>query len=182
VTGEIRRLASREVYRTRWMSVREDEVEFPSGLRGTFSVVDKDDFVTVLPYADGGFWIVQQYRYPVGSREWEFPQGGWPAGERGPVEQLAVKELREETGLSAERFTRLGRLFGAYGYCSQAFDVFLAEELTAGAAELEPTEEDMICEWRSDEQLRQMIRVGEFRDAHSLAALQLFDLTRAAVS
>ncbi|MDT4918555.1 MAG: hypothetical protein QOH89_3255, partial [Pseudonocardiales bacterium] len=99
---EIKQLASREVYRSRWMRVREDDVEFPSGARGTYSVVDKSDFVLVIPYADDGFWLVEQFRYPVGSREWEFPQGGWPAGSSGTPEQLAVAELREETGLVAD--------------------------------------------------------------------------------
>ena len=178
MTGEIRRLGGREVYRTPWMAIREDEVEFPDGLRGTFSVVDKADFVTVLPYADGGFWLVQQYRYPVASREWEFPQGGWPAGHSGATDELAALELREETGLSAARFTHLGRLFAAYGYCSQSFDVYLAEDLTAGVAEREPTEADMICEWRSESQLRAMMRDGTFRDAHSLAAYSLYALER----
>lgn len=176
MTGEIRRLASHEVYRTPWMSIREDDVEFPSGLRGTFSVVDKADFVTVLPYADGGFWLVQQYRYPVGSREWEFPQGGWSAGRTGSARQLAEVELREETGFRAASLTHLGRLFAAYGYCSQSFDVYLAEDLTAGSAEREATEADMICEWRSADELRAMMRDGEFRDAHSLAAYSLFAL------
>jgi 8-oxo-dGTP pyrophosphatase MutT (NUDIX family) len=178
VTGEIRRLAGREVYRTAWMSVREDEVEFPSGLRGTYSVVDKTDFVAVLPYADGGFWLVQQYRYPVGSREWEFPQGGWPAGHGGSPGELAEAELREETGFRAARMTHLGRLFAAYGYCSQAYDVYLAEELTAGTADREATEADMICEWRSLHDVRAMIRGGGLRDAHSIAAFSLFALTR----
>src|SRR3954453_10293633 len=108
MTGEIRRPGGREVYRTPWMAVREDEVEFPSGLTGTFSVVDKADFVTVLPYSDGGFHLVQQYRYPVESREWEFPQGGWPAGADGPPDELAHHELREETGLRAGSLTHLG--------------------------------------------------------------------------
>jgi len=178
MTGEIRRLGGREVYRTPWMAIREDEVEFPDGLRGTFSVVDKADFVTVLPYADGGFWLVQQYRYPVASREWEFPQGGWPAGHSGSTDDLARVELREETGLRAGRFTHLGRLFAAYGYCSQSFDVYLAEDLTAGPAEREATEADMICEWRSEAQLRAMMREGTFRDAHSLAAYSLYALER----
>jgi 8-oxo-dGTP pyrophosphatase MutT (NUDIX family) len=178
MTGEIRRLASREVYRTPWMSVREDEVEFPSGLRGTYSVVDKSDFVVVLPFADDGFWLVQQYRYPVGSREWEFPQGGWPAGHSGSSEELAAAELREETGFTAASFTHLGRLHAGYGFSSQGFDVYLATGLTAGAAEREETEADMICEWRSSAHIRAMIAAGEFADAHSVAALTLYRLNQ----
>lgn len=180
--SEIRRLGSREVFRSPWMSVRVDEVEFPTGLRGTYSVVDKQDFVLVLPFADDGFWLVQQYRYPVGRREWEFPQGGWPEGRSGPAAELAVAELREETGFSAASWTHLGRLFAAYGFCSQSYDVYLATDLSAGEAEREETEADMVHEWRSLAEVRAMIGRGEFADAHSVAALTLFDAYRAAGS
>jgi 8-oxo-dGTP pyrophosphatase MutT (NUDIX family) len=178
---EIRQLASREIYRTPWMSVREDDVEFPSGVRGTYSVVDKPDFVVVLPFAEDGFWLVQQYRYPIGRREWEFPQGGWPAGHSGSAAELAATEMREETGFLADSLTHLGRLFAAYGFCSQAYDVFLATGLTAGAVQREETEQDMVHEWRSRAEIRAMIGRGEFADAHSVAALALYDLHRATV-
>ena len=174
--NEIKQLATREVYRSQWMRVREDVVEFPSGAQGTYSVVDKRDFVLVIPYADDGFWLVEQYRYPVGSREWEFPQGGWPAGSDGTQEELAAAELREETGLVADSLAHLGHLHTAYGYCSQGYDVYLATGLTAGQVDREVTEEDMIHEWRSAADVRAMARSGELRDAHSLAALALFDL------
>jgi 8-oxo-dGTP pyrophosphatase MutT (NUDIX family) len=176
VGGEIRQLASREVYRSPWMSVREDEVEFPSGLIGTYSVVDKEDFVVVLPFADDGFWLVQQYRYPVGRREWEFPQGGWPAGRTGSAADLAAAELREETGFVADALGHLGRLHAAYGYSSQGYDVFLATGLTAGEVDREETEADMVHEWRSVASMRAMIAGGELTDAHSVAALALYDL------
>jgi len=176
--GEIVQLSTREVYRSAWMSVREDEVRFPTGRTGTFSVVDKQDFVTVLPWTGDGFWLVQQFRYPVGVRAWEFPQGGWPAGHTGTSEQLAAAELREETGFTASALTRIGRLFAGYGYSSQSFDVYLATGLVAGEAQREDTEADMVHEWRSDAELRGMLRRGEFPDAHSVAALTLFDLAR----
>src|SRR6476659_8648901 len=133
----IRQLGSRIVYRNPWMELREDDVALPAGSTGLYSVVDKRDFVVVLAHEDGGFWLVQQYRYPVGRREWEFPQGGWPADASGTTEQLAAAELREETGLTAAKLTHLGRLFASLGFCSQAFDVFLAEELTAGPTQRE---------------------------------------------
>jgi 8-oxo-dGTP pyrophosphatase MutT (NUDIX family) len=179
MTQEIRQLGSREVYRSPWMSVREDEVEFPSGVRGTYSVIDKQDFVVVLPYADGGFWLVQQFRYPVGRREWEFPQGGWSAGHTGSPAELAAAELREETGFAASSLVHLGRLYAAYGFSSQGYDVFLATGLTPGPPQLEETEADMVHEWRAEAEVRAMIGRGELADAHSVAALALYDLRRA---
>ncbi len=175
----IRQLSSREVHRTPWMSVREDAVEFANGTRGTFSVVDKADFAVVLPYVDGGFWLVQQFRYALGRREWEFPQGGWPAGASGTAAELAAAELREETGLVAGRLVHLGRLAAGSGFCSQYYDVFLATELTAGEPDREATEADMVHEWRPEKAVRAMIAAGEFVDAHSVAALTLLDLWRA---
>jgi 8-oxo-dGTP pyrophosphatase MutT (NUDIX family) len=175
----IRQVSSREVYRSAWMSLREDEVEFPSGAKGIYSVIDKQDFVVVLPYADGGFWLVQQYRYPVGRREWEFPQGGWSSGHSGSPVELAAAELREETGFDAESLVHLGHLYAAYGFSSQGYDVFLATGLTPGPTDLEDTEIDMIHEWRAEDEVRAMIARGEFADAHSVAALTLLDLHRA---
>jgi 8-oxo-dGTP pyrophosphatase MutT (NUDIX family) len=175
---DVRQLGSREVYRSPWMSVREDDVVFAGGARGIYSVVDKPDFVVVLACENDGFWLVQQYRYAVGSRQWEFPQGGWPPGHDGAAEDLAAAELREETGIRAGTLVHLGRLFAAYGYSSQAFDVYLATALAAGQATPEETEADIIHEWRSDADVRTMIRSGELADAHSLAALQLYDLNR----
>jgi 8-oxo-dGTP pyrophosphatase MutT (NUDIX family) len=174
--SEIKQLATREVYRSPWMSVREDVVEFASGATGTYSVIDKRDFVVVLPYVDDGFWLVQQYRYPVGRREWEFPQGGWAADRGGAPAELAALELREETGLGADSLVHLGRLYAAYGFCSQGYDVFLATGLTPGETEREVSEQDMVHEWRSVAEIRAMIGRGEFADAHSVAALSLFDL------
>jgi 8-oxo-dGTP pyrophosphatase MutT (NUDIX family) len=139
-------------------------------------VVDKQDFVLVMPFADDGFWLVQQFRYPVGRREWEFPQGGWPPGHAGMAADLAVAELREETGLTADSFEQLGRLHSCYGFCSQGYDVFLATGLTVGVAEREVTEQDMVHEWRSLDAIRAMVRNGGLADAHSVAALSLYDL------
>ncbi|MDT4923996.1 MAG: hypothetical protein QOG01_1709 [Pseudonocardiales bacterium] len=178
MTDVIRQLSSREVYRSPWMSVREDEVAFPSGVVGMYSVLDKADFVVVLPYADAGFWLVQQYRYPVRRREWEFPQGGWPAGHGGSPVDLAAAELREETGFDAESFVHLGHLHAAYGYSSQGFDVYLATGLTAGSTDRESTEADMVHEWRAEDEVRAMVGRGEFADSHSVAALALLDLHR----
>lgn len=174
--ARIRQLSSRSVYRNPWMELREDEVEFPNGSTGLYSVVDKRDFVVVLAHQDGGFWLVQQFRYPVGRREWEFPQGGWPADRGGTPAELAAAELREETGLRAAELRHLGRLFACYGFSSQSYDVFLATGLTPGPTQREHTESDMVHEWRSLDRIRAMIGAGELADAHSVAALALFDL------
>ncbi len=172
--------SSREVYANRWLRLREDEIVYPDGSIGIYTVVDKADFAMVLPSADGGFWLVQQFRYPVGRREWEFPQGAWPTGRDGTPEQLAAAELAEETGFTAGRVVHLGRLYASYGYSSQSYDVFLGADLTAGDPNREHSEGDMVHAWRSEDEVRSMISSGEFRDSHSVAGLALLDQYRRA--
>ena len=104
-------LDSREVYRNAWMRVREDQVRRSDGSTGVFGVVDKPDFALVVPRDERGLWLVEQYRYPVRRRAWEFPQGSWGAGATGSAVELAAAELREETGLQADTLRHLGRLY-----------------------------------------------------------------------
>jgi 8-oxo-dGTP pyrophosphatase MutT (NUDIX family) len=172
--GIIRQESTREVYRNPWLRLREDEVRFPDGSTGIYTVIDKPDFVLVVPYENEGFWLVQQYRYPVGSRQWEFPQGGWPEGHGGSPAELAAAELREETGMRADELRHLGHLFAAYGFCGQAYDVFLATGLTAGEPQREATEADMIHRWFPVDEVYGMLARGEFADGHSVGALTLF--------
>ncbi len=176
---EIRTLGSREVYANPWLRLREDRIEYPDGTTGVYSVLEKTDFVTVVPWTGDGFWLVEQFRYPVGRREWEFPQGGWPAGRTGTPAELAAAELAEETGLRAREFTHLGLLYAAVGYSSQRFDVFVATGLSEGEPDREHSEADMVHRWVSEAELRTMIRDGRFADSHCIAALGLFDLYRA---
>ena len=76
VTGpDIARVSTREVYRNRWLSLREDRIRLADGTDGIYSVVDKPDFALVIPAERDGFHLVEQYRYAVGGRFWEFPQG-----------------------------------------------------------------------------------------------------------
>jgi 8-oxo-dGTP pyrophosphatase MutT (NUDIX family) len=156
------------------MSVREDDVVLPDGRPGLYGVVDKPDFALVVPREDGGdLWLVEQYRYPVQRRSWEFPQGSWPSGAAGGPGELAAAELREETGLRAAGWQHLGRLHEAPGFCSQGFDVWLATGLVAGPPEREATEQGMRTRRVTDAEFRRMVRAGELVDAATLAAYAL---------
>ncbi|HXL20713.1 MAG TPA: hypothetical protein VN961_24600 [Streptosporangiaceae bacterium] len=60
--------SSTVVYANRWMAVREDQILRHDGTYGIYGVVQKPDFALIIPYADGGFHLVEQYRYPVRRR------------------------------------------------------------------------------------------------------------------
>ncbi|MFF2409949.1 NUDIX domain-containing protein [Streptomyces sp. NPDC058092] len=159
------------------MTVREDDIQRPDGSPGRYGVVDKPDYALAIPRQDDRVHLVEQYRYPVGGRYWEFPQGSWPEGHQGAAPlDLARAELREETGLRARRMTYLGRLHVAYGYATQGCHVFLAEELTEGVPEREPGEADMRQRWADPAEWRDLIRSGRITDAATLAAHTLLTL------
>lgn len=169
----IRCVSSRTVYRSRWMTVREDRIVRADGSPGTYNVIDKPDFALVLPAERDGFWLVEQYRYPVRGRYWEFPQGTFDPGHTGTPADLARAELAEETGLRAGLLTHLGHLHCAYGMSSQAFDVFLATDLVAGAHRRSVEEQDMRHRWVSRVDFERMVRAGDITDDSSLAAYTL---------
>lgn len=168
--------SSRVVYGNRWMRVREDAIRRRDGSAGIYGVVEKDDFVVVVPvHDDGSITLVQQYRYPVGGRFWEFCQGMWGPPGTDPA-LAAAHELAEETGLVAESLTEAGHLFCAYGTMRQGFRVFLATGLTSGAARPEQEEQDLISRRVPRADVERMLREGEIQDAVTLAAWGLLAL------
>lgn len=172
---EIRATASRLVYKNRWMQLREDDIVRASGATGVYGVVEKPDFALVVPYQDGHLHLVQQFRYPVGGRYWEFPQGtSHTQGIR--ALELAGCELREETGLVATSLVQVGRMFPSYGFVTQAFDIFLATGLSDQGASLEPEEEGLVTRRFPIAAVEAMILDGTIRDAPSVAAFGLLRL------
>ena len=169
----IERVASREIYRNPWLVLREDDIRRPDGSRGIYSVVDKPTYALVMPYDGHRFRLVEQFRYPVGARRWEFPQGTAPDLADAEPAELAERELREETGLRATSFEALGLLDVAAGMSSQRGWVFLATGITEGDADREHEEQDMRSAWFSREDVEQMIRSGVIADAQSIAAYGL---------
>ncbi len=161
------------------MIVREDDVRRQDGSAGIYGVVDKPDYALVIARDGNRFQLVEQFRYPIGLRRWEFPQGTAPGtldgNEPEPVE-LARRELREETGLSAGSMDLVGRLDLAAGMSSQRGWVFLATDLTEGSHDREHEEQDMRSAWFTDQQIDRMITDGTVTDSQSIAAWMLVRL------
>lgn len=169
-------LDSRQVYANAWMTVREDAIRRPDGSNGVYGVIDKPDYALVIPWDGERFMLVEQFRYPLGLRRWEFPQGTAPQrAETDPI-QLAARELREETGLRASHIDELGMLDVAAGMSSQRGRVFLATGLTQGPHERELEEQDMRTGWFTRTEFEQMAATAEITDAQSLAAYTLLML------
>ncbi len=169
----IKTLASREVYRNRWMRVREDAIERSNGAHGVYGVVEKDPCAVIVPLAGDMLYLVQQFRYTVGEVCLEFPQGGWEDPDA-DIRELAAGELREETGLRAGSLQYLGPMYVAYGFCNQQQHAFLATDLTQGEPEFDPEEDDLSLHAVPVADFEQMLRSGAIKDCCTIAAWGLY--------
>lgn len=170
---EIKTTASRIAYANRWMRVREDQTERADGAPGIYSVVEKLDYSLIVPRDDQGVFLVEQYRYPVQGRYWEFPQGTWEERPEADPIEVGREELEAETGLRAASLVALGDIFGAYGLTAQRCHVFVATGLTHGQPHPDPDEGDLRVQRVSLEEFWTMVDDGRIKDAASIAALAL---------
>jgi len=171
--AEVRMLTTSVVYADQWLTFRRDEIERNDGSRGTYAFVQKRNFALIIPAENGGFHLVEEYRYPLGRRGWSFPQGGFPHDESGTAEELARLELAQETGLRAARLTRLGTVAAGHGMTNQYGEYFLATELTPGPSDLEPEELDLTSAWVPRDEFEEMVADRRIVDDSTLAAYAL---------
>jgi 8-oxo-dGTP pyrophosphatase MutT (NUDIX family) len=171
----IRTLATREVYRNRWMRLREDRIERSNGVEGIYSVVDKDDCAVIVPIEGGSVYLVEQFRYTVQKRCMEFPQGGWETPDVDP-EELARGELREETGLVAGRVVRLGMNWVAYGFTRQKQHIYLATDLRQESTDRDEEEHDLEVKQVRVAEFEGMLLDGTIQDMSTVAAWGMYRL------
>lgn len=175
---DVRCLDSRVVYENPWMTLTEDTVQRRDGSTGLYGVMRARDFALVLPWDGERFHLVEQFRYPVGARLWEFPQGSVGSDRATTPEQVAAVELEEEAGLTAGAWQHLGFLHAGYGRSTNGFDVFLAEDLYQVPPRREIEEQDMRSGTFTLDEVWGLIRDGRMTDSHSIAALALWERAR----
>src|SRR6188472_1711772 len=138
--GPWRRRSRRVAYENPWIDVWHDDVDRPDGSEGVYGLVHfHSRAVGVVAVGDDGrLLLVGQHRYAVDEYSWEIPEGGVEASES--LEAGARRELREETGHSAARWRQLARITLSNSVTDERGAVFLAEGLTPGTAEPDPSE------------------------------------------
>lgn len=164
LSGEIK-------YDNRWITVTEFQVLNPSGGKGIYGKVHfKNTAIGILALDNElNTWLVGQYRYTLGSWSWEIPEGGGPHGE--PPLQAAKRELQEETGLSAGKWTEILQFHTSNSVTDEFGHVYLAEELSEGENSLEETEADMKVWKLSLGEAVAMVEAGKITDSISVMAI-----------
>ncbi|MBC7920154.1 MAG: NUDIX hydrolase [Ferruginibacter sp.] len=163
-------LTSRTVYDNPWILVRHEDVINPGGGPGLYGVVHmKNKAIGVVPVdAQGNTYLVGQYRYTLNEYSWEIPEGGGPIGIE-PLES-AKRELKEETGFTAARWTSIGRIHLSNSVTDEEGFMFLAEELTPGETAPEETEDLRVWKLPLAEAVAMVID-GRITDSMSIAGL-----------
>jgi len=122
-------LKTETLYRGRALALRLDEVEYAPGRSTRLEIVEHAEAVVVLPLdEDRNIWFVRQYRHAAGRELLELPAGILPAGES-PVAG-ALRELQEETGMTAGTLEHLLSFWLAPGYSTEYMHVFQATQLS----------------------------------------------------
>jgi len=163
-------LSTEPKYENPWIRVREDQVINPKGGTGIYGVVSmRNKAIGIVPIdAEGNTWLVGQYRYALNEYSWEIPMGGGLLDVE--ITESAQRELREETGLLAARWTCIARLHTSNSVTDEEGFVFLAEDLTQ--ADWEPEETEDLRLWKLPlEQAVALAMNNEITDAISVAGL-----------
>ena len=169
--GGWRRRATRILFESPWLRLRQDEVTLPAGEEITYTYVDHDGYVVIVPVLDDGRVVMERiHRYTVGRSLLECPSGGLD-GEDAIV--AARRELEEETGYLAGQVVRLGGFYGSTGISNERYEVCLATDLRPDGQVCREATEQIELELHDLDSLRQRALRGEIEDAASAFALLL---------
>lgn len=161
---------SKEIYTNPWVKVTEFDVTNPGGGKGIYGKVHfKNWAIGIIPLdEEQNTWLVGQYRYTLNEYSWEIPMGGGPLDT--PILTSAKRELKEETGLSAKKWTEICKIHTSNSVTDETGFAYLAEELTQGDTAFEESEDLRIQKLPFKEALT-MCEKGKITDSLSVAAI-----------
>ena len=162
-------LDSERMFEGKIVNVRRDSVELVNGNTSFREVVEHAGGVVVIAVDEcNRVYMVRQFRYPVGRVMLEVPAGKLEKGET-PL-FAAMRELREETGVTAEKLVYFGSTYPSPGFCDEELHIYLALGLTEGEAS--PDEDEFLTVEKIDiDKLAKMIVRGELQDGKTISAV-----------
>lgn len=164
-------ISTERVFQGKRINVRVDKVRLSDGTESTRDIVEHPDAVVIVAVdVQRNVLFVRQYRKAPETELLELPAGVIDPGEE-PL-AAALRELREETGCSAERLDLMGSFYSAPGTMTEKLYAYLATGLTADPLPLDE-DERIEVERVPLHQALAMARAGEIHDGKTLASLLL---------
>lgn len=162
-------VSSREVYIDPWLRVQRDEVIRPDGKPGSYATVQIKRGVSVLAVDhDNQVYLTSEFHYAVGRVTLEVVSGGIDENET--AEQAALRELKEELGISASSLTELGTVDPFTASINSPTKLYLAQSLTHGETAHEGTEQITVVKMSLQDAYRSVMS-GEITHAPSCAVI-----------
>jgi len=158
---EEKTIETTRIYEGKILNLRRDKVTVLNGESYREIVEHSGGAVIGALTDDDNLIMVKQFRKPLERVVLEVPAGKRDGNENG--EEVAVRELREETGYTAEEIVHLTTMYPTPGYSEEALDIFLARKLTSGETDFDENEAIDICEIPLNEVI-EMIMKGEIQD------------------
>lgn len=173
---EWKTISSSTAYEDSFMRIRKDEVINPGGNRQHYAFVENRDAVGIIAQdGDGGIYLLQEYRYPIKQTVWQLSAGHIEQGLS--ILENAKKELKEETGITAQKWKELGSFYMHGSLETMQGHIFLAQELNkTRMGHRGQDDNEMILEVEKIplNKVKEMIRKNEIQCGWTLAALNLF--------
>ncbi len=163
-------LNSKNVFSGSLLNVFSDDIELPDGKTAGREYIKHVGAVCIVALTDDDRVIVErQYRYPMHDVILEIPAGKLDRKNEDPLE-AAKRELREETGVTADKMTYLGKFYPTPAYSDEIIHMYLAEGLHFGEQSLDD-DEFLITELVPIKELADSIMAGEIPDGKTQTAI-----------
>lgn len=167
-----KRISGETIYDGKILKLFKDEVEFSNKLKSAREVVEHSGGVSVLAEnEEGKVLLIKQYRYPVDEVIYEIPAGKLEVEEE--AAECAERELREETGYTAEKFSKLFEFFPTPGYSTETIYIYQAENLEFVGRDLDEGEYiEVVPKTRAE--LKELLQAGKIKDSKTLIAVMYY--------
>jgi ADP-ribose pyrophosphatase len=167
-----KKIEGKIIYDGNILKLFKDEVEFPNQHKSAREVVEHSGGVSVLAEnEEGKILLIKQYRYPVDEVIYEIPAGKLEIDEK--LEDCASRELREETGYTATKFSKLFEFYPTPGYSTEIIYIYRAENLEFVGTDLEEGEYIEVVP-KTKAELKELFQAGKIKDSKTLIAVMYY--------